>query len=60
MKVIIALILVILLIEITNLATITCPSLTCDEVIGDNLCYLHSSDNPVTSIRMFKCPTNEV
>ena len=30
------------------------------EVIGDDIWYLHSSDNPVSQIRMFKCPSNEV
>lgn len=41
-------------------ATITCPTISWDEVIGDDLWYLHSSDNPVTEIKLFKCPSNEV
>ena len=39
--------------------TVSCPTLTCDETIGEDVCYIHSSDNPVTFIRTYECKGNE-
>jgi hypothetical protein len=33
-----------------------CPKLTCSEPLGDKVCYMHSSTNPVEWIKLMKCP----
>lgn len=49
-----------IVISLTHCATITCPTLTCSTTLGDNLCFVHSGDSPVTSIEMFEWAPNEV
>jgi hypothetical protein len=34
-----------------------CPRLTCSEPLGDKVCFMHSSSNPVEWIKLMKCPT---
>jgi hypothetical protein len=33
-----------------------CPRLTCSEPLGDKVCFMHSSSNPVEWIKLMKCP----
>lgn len=33
-----------------------CPKLTCSEPLGDKVCFMHSSTNPVEWIKLMKCP----
>ena len=40
--------------------TITWPKLSWTDVLGNSICLLHSGDNPVTSIKMYQCPGNEI
>jgi len=33
-----------------------CPRLTCSEPLGEKVCFMHSSSNPVEWIKLMKCP----
>ena len=37
-------------------STYICPSLTCIQPIGNNVCYLSSGGSPVTNIQTLACP----
>ena len=35
--------------------TVTCPKLSCSENLGNGVCYMHSSSNPVEWIKFSSC-----
>ncbi|TNV73254.1 hypothetical protein FGO68_gene12340 [Halteria grandinella] len=37
-----------------------CPRITCSEPLGDDVCFLHSSDNPVSWIKLQSCPPGKL
>ena len=39
-----------------NTSTNFCPTLTCSEDLGTRVCYQHSRDTPVSSIKVDPCP----
>ncbi len=36
---------------------VTCPSFSCSDYLGSNVCYLHSGGPPVKYIKLSKCPS---
>jgi len=35
----------------------TCPTITCSEPLGNNVCFMHSGTNPVEWMKFQPCPS---
>ena len=46
-----------LYIAIAQGATISCPILTCNSYIADNVCYEHDGEQPTSVISGYSCDT---